>query len=213
MGWGSGIFCRRVGRLSQELGRRLCRYRQTPRVALHLAQCMAAGTGSGQQGRNRQERQLGAFYSRLGALRYPCAPFRFEQEQEQRTTDSNKTGATTSRCVTHISTAVTTGVCVCSAACAARLSIANSYLATICNFRPALKKTCVRSHVHTPRSKPQPARLQSHCAHTPPPALCAVAPRLSAIYARLTGGQGDAYCSYPEDPIAAFVEGVTFTVR
>ncbi len=37
--------------------------------------------------------------------------------------------------------------------------------------------------------------------------------KLSGIYARLTGSQGDAYCSYIEDVLAAFADGVTFHVR
>ena len=37
--------------------------------------------------------------------------------------------------------------------------------------------------------------------------------KLSAVYQQLTGGQGDAYCSYIEDKLAAFTEGVTFHVR
>ncbi len=43
--------------------------------------------------------------------------------------------------------------------------------------------------------------------------LAAVNEKLSGIYARLTGTQGDAYCSYTEDVLAAFADGVTFHVR
>ncbi|GAB4817139.1 hypothetical protein N2152v2_004185 [Parachlorella kessleri] len=37
--------------------------------------------------------------------------------------------------------------------------------------------------------------------------------KLSTVYQQLTGGQGDAYCSYIEDRLAAFTNGVTFHVR
>ena len=44
-------------------------------------------------------------------------------------------------------------------------------------------------------------------------ALTAVNARLTGVYAQLTGGQGDAYCSYTEDAVAAFADGVNFHVR
>jgi len=37
--------------------------------------------------------------------------------------------------------------------------------------------------------------------------------QLSSIYQELTAGNGDAHCSFPRDPIAAFEQGVTFKVR
>ncbi|KAI3436873.1 hypothetical protein D9Q98_006283 [Chlorella vulgaris] len=44
-------------------------------------------------------------------------------------------------------------------------------------------------------------------------ALTSVNGSLTGIYSRLTGGQGDAYCSYANDVLGAFTEGVTFHVR
>jgi len=44
-------------------------------------------------------------------------------------------------------------------------------------------------------------------------ALAAVNGKLTGIYSRLTGGAGDAYCSYTQDRLGAFADGVTFHVR
>lgn len=43
-------------------------------------------------------------------------------------------------------------------------------------------------------------------------AMDAANAQLGPIYRRLSGGHGDAQCSYPHDEVAAFTQGVTFTV-